>query len=37
MRAILVSVLTMDDDDTEYPRADILVRDTRIADIGPDP
>lgn len=29
-------VLTMDDDDTEYPRADILVRDTRIADLGPD-
>ena len=29
-------VLTMDDDDTEYPRADILVRGTRIADIGPD-
>ena len=29
-------VLTMDDDDTEFPRADILVRGTRIAEIGPD-
>ena len=29
-------VLTMDDDDTEFPRADILVRGTRIAAIGPD-
>ena len=29
-------VLTMDDDDTELPRADILVRGTRIAAIGPD-
>ena len=29
-------VLTIDDDDTEYPGADILVRDSRIADIGPD-
>ena len=29
-------VLTMDDDDTEFPRADILVRGSRIAEIGPD-
>ena len=29
-------VLTIDDHDTEYPRADILVRDSRIVDIGPD-
>ena len=29
-------VLTMDDDDTELARADILVRGTRIAAIGPD-
>lgn len=29
-------VLTMDDRDTEYARADILVRGTRIAAVGPD-
>ena len=29
-------VLTMDDDDTELPLADILVRGTRIAAVGPD-
>lgn len=29
-------VLTMDDRDTEYPRADVLVRETTIAAVGPD-
>jgi len=28
-------ILTMDDNNTEYPRADILIQDTKIVDIGP--